>query len=370
MIRIRVIDRGAYKEYFLTAVAGGGSAKRLFGELASVISKRRIVAIQEIAYGLERDRGRVLAARNKAYRSRGLDAAVPVTYVQGEPLEKCDAAGARIWGIRMKSGEPAPVTTVKCPGALRGRLWEGEGFRLLYLPEVLGSGAMGAPRQAERMFWNAQRALEAYGFSYSCVVRTWIYIKRLLDWYDDFNRVRNALYRRRDFLGRGHAAVLPASTGIQGSVRRAECAMDVLAVDAKKGGGVDFRPVLKTARQGQAFAYRSAFSRAMVLRAGGRKTIHVSGTASIDGKGDTVFCGDPEAQSRQTLDSVLAILKEQGAGPKDILSATLYCKDREAYAGWRRHVRRRRLPALPVVAVIGDVCRPDLLVELEAVAAV
>ncbi|MFH2204770.1 MAG: RidA family protein [Elusimicrobiota bacterium] len=365
MIRLKAVDYGTHQEYFMTAEVRGGSAKKLFAELGDVMRNKRIAPIQEIIYGRDRDRAKVLAARKAAYRRRGLEHAAPATYVQGEPFGADETAGVRVWGTRSGS-----VRTVRCPGGLRGRLWEGAGFRLLYLPEVLGTGSGGAPRQAERMFRRAHAALRAHGFAYDQVVRTWIYLRRLLDWYDDFNRVRNALYRRRDYLGRRHASVLPASTGIQGSVRRAECAMDVLAVDAQKGSGVSFQPVLKTARQGQAFAYRSAFSRAMVLRHNGRKTIHVSGTASINAKGDTVFLDDPEAQSRQTYASVLAILKEQGAGAKDILSATLYCKDRAAYAAWRRFSRKHRLPALPVVAVIGDVCRDDLLIELEAVAAV
>jgi enamine deaminase RidA (YjgF/YER057c/UK114 family) len=225
-----------------------------------------------------------------------------------------------------------------------------------------------AGRQAERMFSNASAALKTHGFSYPRVLRTWIYLRRILEWYGDFNKVRSALYRRPDFLGEGDGAAFPASTGIQGRMGDEECFMNVLAVEPADRSDVEVIPILKTARQGQASSYRSSFSRAMVLRTGGVRTIYVSGTASIDGSGESVYRGDREGQALQTLLSVAALLEEQGGSLENICTAALYCADRETCAAYFRMTRLLGLPAFPVIAVRADICRPELLIEMEAVA--
>jgi enamine deaminase RidA (YjgF/YER057c/UK114 family) len=217
------------------------------------------------------------------------------------------------------------------------------------------------------MFARAKDALRSQDMSFRHVARTWIYLARLLDWYGDLNRVRTAFYGPEG-LGEGGVA-FPASTGIQGRTGDEECLMDVLAVDAVPGGRARVEPVLGSARQGSSFRYGSAFSRGMAVVLDGVRTVHVSGTASIDATGATTHLGDAEMQSVETLLSTAAILEAQGGTLADVTSATLYCKDARAFEAWERVTKLLRVPALPRVAVIADVCRHDLLVELECVAA-
>ena len=57
-----------------------------------------------------------------------------------------------------------------------------------------------------------------------------------------------------------------------------------------------------------------------------------------------------------------------GATPADLVRAVIYCKD-SAYAPvFRDQMRRRNWPELPFVVVHADVCRDDLLVEIEGTA--
>jgi len=83
-----------------------------------------------------------------------------------------------------------------------------------------------------------------------------------------------------------------------------------------------------------------------------------------------VHCGDREAQCLETLLSIAALLEERGGGLKDISSATLFCKDARVYDAFEGATRLLGVPPFPKVAVLADVCRPDLLVEIEAVALV
>jgi enamine deaminase RidA (YjgF/YER057c/UK114 family) len=220
------------------------------------------------------------------------------------------------------------------------------------------------------MFANAEAALAAAGLSYGHVVRTWLYLARLLEWYRELNRVRSAHYAPVGFGTGPGSRPFPASTGIQGRSGAAECFMDLLALESTVPGAATARPLLRSARQGESIAYGSAFSRGMTLAIEGRRTVHVSGTASIDAGGRTVHVDDREGQALETLLCVGSLLEEAGGGLGSIVSSTLFCKDREALEAFRRVTRLLRVPAFPVVPVLADVCRPDLLVELEAVAVV
>ena len=93
----------------------------------------------------------------------------------------------------------------------------------------------------------------------------------------------------------------------------------------------------------------------------------MSGTAAIDAQGRTEHVGQVEAQIEATIRHVRRLLTSVGCADEHVLGAVVYCKtprvQQAFHAGWGDLV-------WPAVSVIGDVCRPDLLFEVEAVAAV
>ncbi len=377
-LEIRASERESFTEFHLTATTEGAApawlaAQNLFAQLAPLLAERGIQPMQEKLYGRARVREDVLKQREAAYRSFGLDRTMPVTWVEGLPLEQHDFVGVQIWGIRARNGETC-VKTVENPVTGRARLWEGPGFRMLHLPYVrgtTGSGelARGPIAQAGQMFTNVGTALAANGFRYPQVVRTWIYVSRLLEWYGDLNRVRTAHYRQVG-LGVDGGPAFPASTGIQGRCDGDECLVDVLALDSS---GPDFAaalPIRCSPRQDSSFNYGSAFSRGVALEIEGRRTVHVSGTASINTAGASTHVGDAEVQSLETLMSIAAILEQQGGTLRNITSATLFCKDRASWEAWNRVTALLQIPDFPKICVLADVCRHDLLVEMEAVATI
>jgi enamine deaminase RidA (YjgF/YER057c/UK114 family) len=108
----------------------------------------------------------------------------------------------------------------------------------------------------------------------------------------------------------------------------------------------------------------------MTFQIEGKRTVYISGTASINSAGESVHVGDAEMQSLETLMCIAAILAEQGASLQDVTSATLYCKDRNAWDAWNRVTRLLQIPTFPKICVLADVCRHDLLVEMEVVATI
>ncbi|MCE9583410.1 MAG: hypothetical protein K8T20_13070 [Planctomycetes bacterium] len=377
-LELHATERGSFTEYHLTGTSGkrGGTeenADTLFANVASSLAAEGIQPIQEKVYGLTRVKQGVLRRRAEAYGRRGLDAGVPVTWIEGAPIEGGEFGGVQVWGIAPQGGSSV-VTTVKNGSTGTGRCWTAKNFRMVYLPFVRGTDADGTlpkdhSRQADRMFVNAGEGLKAHGLSYGNVIRTWIYLARLLDWYGDLNRVRTAWHGREHIGGEGGAA-FPASTGIQGRHLDEECFMDVLALENLSSAGSIAAPVRRSPRQDQSMSYGSAFSRGMTLDIEGKRTIHISGTASINTAGATTHLGDAEGQSLETLMSIAAILEEQGGSLQNITSATLFCKDRSVFEAWQRVTHLLKVPSFPAICVLADVCRPDLLVEMEAVAVI
>jgi len=372
---VRATERDSFTEYHLTGTVerAGRAIDELLAHAAAVMAERGIQTIQEKFYGNRTARTDVLRRRETAYRREELDFGVPVTWIEGAPLVETEFAGFQIWGITPRDARMG-VTTVTSPAAGSGRLWTGRGFRLLHLAAVRGTqpdGALaaGPAAQADRMFTNAGAALKSLGFEYRQVSRTWIYLARLLEWYGDFNRVRTAHYQRVGFSAAG-ALPFPASTGIQGRSGDDECIMDLLALQSDSPDRAAALPIRRSPRQDSSFSYGSAFSRGMALAIEGRRTVHVSGTASIDAAGASVHVGDAELQSLETLLCIAAILEEQGGSLENITSATLFCKTTAALEAWNRVTRLLRVPAFPKVCMFADVCRPDLLVEMEAVATI
>jgi enamine deaminase RidA (YjgF/YER057c/UK114 family) len=146
--------------------------------------------------------------------------------------------------------------------------------------------------------------------------------------------------------------------------------MDVLALDSEGPAYAAALPICRSPRQDASFNYGSAFSRGMTFEIEGRRTIHISGTASINPAGDSIHVGNAELQSVETLMCIAAILEEQGGSLDNITSATLFCKSRDAWEAWQRISRLLQIPAFPKICVLADVCRHDLLVEMEAVATI
>jgi enamine deaminase RidA (YjgF/YER057c/UK114 family) len=53
-------------------------------------------------------------------------------------------------------------------------------------------------------------------------------------------------------------------------------------------------------------------------------TVFTAGACPIDSEGRVVAPGDVAAQTRQTLDNLLATLRAAGCGPEDVVKTTVY----------------------------------------------
>ena len=95
------------------------------------------------------------------------------------------------------------------------------------------------------------------------------------------------------------------------------------------------------------------------------ETVFVSGTASIDAGGATTHVGDAAGQIHATIENVRAVLREMQCRDDDVVQVIAYCKTTEVEKVFNSIKDKL---AWPWITVICDICRPDLLFEIEATA--
>jgi 2-iminobutanoate/2-iminopropanoate deaminase len=143
-----------------------------------------------------------------------------------------------------------------------------------------------------------------------------------------------------------------------------------------KATTIDKKKITNLGVLNEAYSYSkpSSFSRGLRLEFGNVIVLLISGTASIDEHGRTVHVGDFRAQLRRTYANITGLLESEGASWKDIVRTTCYLRDidrdYEAFNEERtRFFDEQGLDPLPASTGIQAIlCRPDLLVEIEAIA--
>jgi len=118
----------------------------------------------------------------------------------------------------------------------------------------------------------------------------------------------------------------------------------------------------------------SSFSRGFRIDIKGVTILLISGTASIDEDGKTLHEGDFRAQTLRTYKNITALLASEGATWKDVVRTTCYLRDIERDYALFNEIRtqffaEQELNPVPASTGIQAIlCRPDLLVEMEAMA--
>lgn len=138
------------------------------------------------------------------------------------------------------------------------------------------------------------------------------------------------------------------------------------------------KPIRAPEALNEAFQYAlpSSFSRGLRLDFGAVTVLVISGTASVGPDGETLHAGDFRAQTRRTFSNIERLLAAEGATWKDVVRTTCYLRDIERdYLVFNEErtafYKEQGLDPLPAsTGIEARLCRPDLLVEIEATAVV
>lgn len=207
------------------------------------------------------------------------------------------------------------------------------------------------------------------------------YLWRVWNYFADINRETDGLERYRQFnIGRYNAFQACGRTAA-GAVPAA-CAIGLrdgpLSVGFIAGGQPPL--AVENPRQISAYDYPAAygprsptFSRAVLITLAQQQSLFISGTASIVGH-RTVHPHDVAAQCHETLDNIAAVVAEANhhrQGPSfslNSLTYRAYLRYDSDYPVFRDVISQRLGTDTSLVCVQADICRHDLLVEIEAMA--
>jgi enamine deaminase RidA (YjgF/YER057c/UK114 family) len=301
----------------------------------------------------------------------------PLTYIEGDTYWGGGLAGLQIHAIKQPSRKE-DLVTIQFEDSVCGRLWRNHDTTYVSLQTIAEKHIDNSQRsrQTAAVFDRINAILKQYRFSFANVVRTWIYLSDILEWYDEFNQVRTEKFKKFNIFSgipsnnNIDTLYLPASTGISGrNPVGSWSAVDVLAVGKEDKSELTVYPLTR-GEQRSAFRYGSAFSRGMCLQNSAYRQLLVSGTAAINAQGKSLYINDSEAQIYKTFEIVESLLKKEGGQLKHICSATIFLKKREDIHIYREVVKKLNLQKMPAIIVIADVCREELLFELDAIAVV
>ncbi len=254
--------------------------------------------------------------------------------------------------------QDAHVTTLTRDGVAKGSVFEDAHARYVRLSGLTPNTDRDRGTQAREVLDSMLELLRETGLDFSHVARTWFYNDHILDWYGEFNAVRDTFFRELGVFD----GLVPASTGMGGGNPPGRALTAGLLAVSPTSGDAHVRRV-DSPLQCPALDYGSSFSRAVEVATPDARRLLVSGTASIAPEGHTLHLGDVEAQIAQTFRVVEAILASCEMDWDHVTRAIGYFKP-----GGPAENRRRLqtlLPRIPLIPVTNHVCRGDLLFETE-----
>ncbi len=343
-------------------------AQEIFSGIREILRSKAACILQERVFATDNVMGIISDVRSKEYGD--IDDGVAPSLLVGKEGKCGPISGVQVHAVS-SSSRPEVIILDQ---TLCGRIFRVPGLVYLTLsgisaqrfdrPELTAEGrGTQANEQARAMLEKAEAALKQSGADFLSVPRTWIWLGDILSWYDDFNHVRNEFFTERGLVGEGNRQSMPASTGIGLSPSSGgSCAMDLTAV-LEPTDSIQFLGAV--GKQQCAFEYGSAFSRASRAITPAGETVFVSGTASIDANGATTNIGDALGQINTTIENVRAVLRDMHCADEDVVQVVAYCKTTEVE---KIFDDSKAALAWPWVTVVCDICRPDLLFEIEAAA--
>lgn len=195
-------------------------------------------------------------------------------------------------------------------------------------------------------------------------IRTWLYVQNVDINYAGVVKARNEVFATQNLTDKTHFI---ASTGIAG--RHADpnvwVQMDAYAVDGVKQEQIHY--LYAPTHLNPTYEYGVSFERGTYVDYGDRRQVFISGTASINNKGEIVHPGDIRKQTLRMWENVETLLKEAECTFDHVGHLLVYLRDIADYVVVEE-MFEERFPNIPKVFLLAPVCRSGWLIEMECMA--
>ncbi len=327
---------------------------------------------KEIHLLLSGDSSTKVSALLAACREQALKEQTPIIFqrffVSDAKRQQADILSA-VEKDKEQEGEQRAVSIIQQPPtdgsslALWAYLSNQKDYTQLWTTNLTAQGA-DSQEQTEKSFLKYISALAHRSLSLEAnCQRTWLFVDDIDNRYAGMVLGRNNIFDSQGLTLDNHFI---ASTGIAGSsgVEGAYVMMDAVAYDLPRE---KVHYLYAADHLNRTSEYGVRFERGVVLALPHSTQVFISGTASIDNRGEIVFPDDVVRQAERMMSNVEALLAEAQCKVSDIQQALVYLRhasDGPLIAQWFEE----HYPLLPHLILYAPVCRPKWLVELECMA--
>lgn len=195
-------------------------------------------------------------------------------------------------------------------------------------------------------------------------IRTWLYVQNVDVNYAGVVKARNEVFATQNLTDKTHFI---ASTGIAGRHANPKVLvqMDAYALDGIKQEQIHY--LYAPTHLNPTYEYGVSFERGTYVDYGDRRQVFISGTASINNKGEIVHPGDIRKQTLRMWENVETLLKEAECTYEHVGHLLVYLRDISDYTVVEE-MFEERFPDTPKVYLLAPVCRPGWLIEMECMA--
>lgn len=195
-------------------------------------------------------------------------------------------------------------------------------------------------------------------------VRTWFFVRDVDTQYAGMVKARWANFIAQGLTDKTHYI---ASTGIGALPTHPQAIVQFGAYALKGFQPEQQRYLYAPTHLNPTYEYGVTFERGVRLDFGDRRHVYISGTASINNRGEVMYPGDITLQTHRMWDNVEALLAEADSTFSDVRQIVVYLRDVADYQTVRQ-LFADRFPTIPTVIALAPVCRPAWLIEMECIA--
>lgn len=195
-------------------------------------------------------------------------------------------------------------------------------------------------------------------------IRTWFYVRDVDIQYAGMVRARKANFEANGLTPETHYI---SSTGIGGLPADPKAIIQLGTYSLVGFEPQQQRYLYALSHLNKTIEYGVTFERGTLVEYGDRGHIYISGTASIDNKGNVLYIGDIRRQTLRMWENVEKLLEEGGMNFSDVMQIVVYLRDMADY-DIVSHMFAEKFPNTPYVLTLAPVCRPTWLIEMECIA--
>ena len=195
-------------------------------------------------------------------------------------------------------------------------------------------------------------------------IRTWFFVQNVDVNYSGVVKARNEVFLTQNLTEKTHFI---ASTGIAGRHASHEVLvqMDAYAVAGLRAGQIHY--LYAPTHLNPTYEYGVSFERGTYIDYGDRRHVFISGTASINNRGEIMYPGDIRRQTERMWENVETLLAEAECTYEHVGHLIVYLRDIADFSVVE-DMFEERFPNIPKVYLQAPVCRPGWLIEMECMA--